>query len=795
MTNVFVSYSRTDKARVEPLVAFIDEIVGEVWWDDRLVSGESFTEETERRLNEADFVVVVWTPTSARSKWVLDEAAVGRDAGKLLPVSLDGQIPPLGFRHVHTTDFSAWNGTPDDKCARALKAALLRARTDRAAEAPTSPVYGGGVSGEAADGGGALHRQVQDSRPRPPPPASRSPSPLRGRGTDHPHKRRSTVIIGALAIGGAVALVLAIVAALQFAPKDLAGPAPGSIAVLPFADLSAAKDRAYFAEGIAEEILSALARDPALKVIGRTSSVKFAGTAADIGDIRRALNVEHVLEGSVRAAAGRVKINVSLLRTKDGVRVWSEQYDRPEADIFAIENEVGAAVAERLGSGGVPAARDAATNSIEALDLLLEAREKIRKRTFEDASEAKEILERALALDPASAAIHGALAEAVFFTAGGGFLPAPSGDARALAEKAIALDPNRADGYAALALIVSDQPALQKPILEKAIALDPSRSDLRMWLGAHESDPEKRLENLREIIAFDPLWQVPVRNLASRLVALGRYEEAKQAIDAYEARAPDDRINPPTFRAEIAEAKGELAAAYGELAKIEPQTEETKFQRARYLSILGMDAQARALVPESKIPPDAWARRDSDAIFRLTYAIPKFTTSFPYELLADHRRPGDILTLYDERLGETDAWCERLDEFGVSRGAPSLVWAMKEAGRNEEAQKIAACTARWLENLIAEGREKGYAHLYLAQLDALDGRGRSAVAHLRAALREKFGELRYSADLREYRAFDGLQASPDFQAVQKLFDAEAARHRAEIARIDREAKKSAKAGG
>jgi len=126
MTNIFVSYAREDKARVAQLVALIDSWNAEVWWDDRLVAGESFTEETERRLREADFVVVVWTPHSARSKWVLDEAAVGRDAEKLIPISFDGQAPPLGFRHIHCTDFTGWTASGDDKCVAALKEALTR---------------------------------------------------------------------------------------------------------------------------------------------------------------------------------------------------------------------------------------------------------------------------------------------------------------------------------------------------------------------------------------------------------------------------------------------------------------------------------------------------------------------------------------------------------------------------------------------------------------------------------------------------------------------------------------------
>lgn len=126
MTKVFVSYSREDKARVAPIVAFLSTVAEEVWWDDRLVAGEDFTKETERHLNEATAVVVVWTASSVGSRWVLDEAAHGRDAGKLAPINLDGQTPPLGFRHIHTADFCNWSGEAEAGCAVALKEAVRR---------------------------------------------------------------------------------------------------------------------------------------------------------------------------------------------------------------------------------------------------------------------------------------------------------------------------------------------------------------------------------------------------------------------------------------------------------------------------------------------------------------------------------------------------------------------------------------------------------------------------------------------------------------------------------------------
>lgn len=756
MTSVFVSYSRMDRARIEPLVALIARTGAEVWWDDRLVAGETFSEEIERRLAAADFVVVAWSPTSVRSKWVLDEAAVGRDAGKLLPVSFDGQMAPMGFRQVHTTDFSLWGGGADEKCARALTAALTRPRPDPSV---TQVSNIGRTAGAATSGA------------------------LSG-------NRRPLAIAA-----GAVALVLAAVAAYLVDFGSVSGPAPGSIAVLPFADLSADKDKAYFAEGVAEEILSTLARDPALRVIGRTSSAKFAGANVDLAVVRRALNVEHILEGSVRAAAGRIKINVALLSTKDGVRVWSEQYDRPEADIFAIEYEIGAAVAERLG-GAAPKENAAAAN-IAALDLLLEARRLIKTRTTADALKARGLLEKATALDPGSAAILGALAEALYFSdhefLTGKLLNLEK--ARALAERAIALSPDRADGYAALSLVLSDQPAAQRPILEKAVALDPSRSDLRMWLNAHEKDREKKLEGLREIIALDPLWHRPVFNLATHLTRLGRLDDAERAIADYEARAPDDTTNPFTMRVEIAAERGDFASIYLAYASMPSRNEETDLAATQALAILGLDEKAAAILPRVKNPPEAWGRRDSDEMFRMTDALPKFYTAIPYELLADHRRGGDILHLYDTKLGAPGKFCEKIADFGVERGAPSLVWALIEANRDEEAQTISACAEAELQKRIAEEKDVGFAHFTIAQLEALAGDRGGAITRLRSAVAMNFRGNHYSLDLREYRAFDALQTDSEFAAIRKRIDAEAARQRDAIIRFDEEAARAARTTG
>ena len=127
-------------------------------------------------------------------------------------------------------------------------------------------------------------------------------------------------------------------------------PAPDekSIAVLPFVDMSAEKDQEYMADGIAEELLNLLAQVPDLKVIARTSSFAFKGKKIEIAEIAKKLNVAHVLEGSVRTSGNKLRITAQLIRTADSTHLWSETYDRPLDDIFAVQDEIANAIVQAL---------------------------------------------------------------------------------------------------------------------------------------------------------------------------------------------------------------------------------------------------------------------------------------------------------------------------------------------------------------------------------------------------------------------------------------------------------------
>ena len=114
MGAIFLSYAREDRSWAEKLAQVIEGAGHEVWWDRRLGGGEEFSAEIETALDRSDVVLVAWSETSIRSRWVRDEAAVGADRGQLVSVSLDGSVPPMGFRQFHTLDFAGWKGLKRD---------------------------------------------------------------------------------------------------------------------------------------------------------------------------------------------------------------------------------------------------------------------------------------------------------------------------------------------------------------------------------------------------------------------------------------------------------------------------------------------------------------------------------------------------------------------------------------------------------------------------------------------------------------------------------------------------------
>jgi TolB-like protein len=232
-----------------------------------------------------------------------------------------------------------------------------------------------------------------------------------------------------------------------------------SIAVLPFANMSADKEQEYFSDGLAEEIINALATIDGLKVIARTSAFAFKGQNTDVRRIAEALGVAHILEGSVRRAGNRIRVTAQLITASDGSHLWSERYDRELADVFAVQDEISAAITAALKVKLSPqvAARPRHTPALPAYEALLKARHFHWKVTAESMNQSKVFYEQAIALDPQFALAHALYGDYLFGRTTVGLSPFREVEPaiRAVAQRALELDPSLADAHGPLCLLAS----------------------------------------------------------------------------------------------------------------------------------------------------------------------------------------------------------------------------------------------------------------------------------------------------------------------------------------------------
>jgi TolB-like protein len=337
-------------------------------------------------------------------------------------------------------------------------------------------------------------------------------------------------------------------------PPSSPGSDPGresSIAVMPFADLSEKKDQDWFCDGIAEELLNALAPLPGLRVAARASAFSLRGHAGDLKSIGEKLNVTTVLEGSVRRAGDRVRITVQLSDAQQGRQLWSERFDRELKDIFDVQEEIARAIAERLrvtiaGGAGERLVQQATTN-MEAYELLLKGRATVTRRG-RAVLDAIPMFERAIALDPNLSEAHALLGDAYRLLVLYGFAPPHDvvPKARACVERALAIDPNQAEALATTAILATiyewDLAALYERS-DRALAADPKHVRAlaeRAISVAVVAQPDPKwhaevLEHIGRARAIDPLnaWVMALE--AATLMLTGRVpasvESARRAVD------------------------------------------------------------------------------------------------------------------------------------------------------------------------------------------------------------------------------------------------------------------------
>jgi TolB-like protein len=260
-------------------------------------------------------------------------------------------------------------------------------------------------------------------------------------------------------------------------------PTDASIAVLPFVNMSSDKEQEYFADGIAEELLNLLAQVQGLRVIARTSSFSFKGKDLEIAEIARRLNVANVLEGSVRKSGDKLRITAQLVRASDSSHLWSQTYDRPLTDVFAVQDEIAGSVVSELKVKLLSAAPQTEQTDPRAYALFLQAREIGRQFTEAAFTQSIELYQQALALDPRYARAWVGLAFTYSSQATYGQRHPEDGStlAREAATKALALDPESAGAHGMLgevAITYDRDPAAAARHLEHALALDPTNPDI-----------------------------------------------------------------------------------------------------------------------------------------------------------------------------------------------------------------------------------------------------------------------------------------------------------------------------
>lgn len=540
----FLSYSRNDQPLALQVLAALQAAGLDVWWDGELRGGARYNEITEYKLENAYAVVTLWSQTSTHSHWVHDEAMCGRDRGCLVPASLDGSEPPLGFRQFQWIALGDGKGALDPSALDRLVQSVARMHPDNG----NSPVAAN------APAGGRIPAPAQ-------PPA--------GAKVD----RRMVLAGGAaiVALGGGV---------LAWRGGLLGGGRANSVAVMPFNRLGDAGEQAYFSDGLAAEIRARLARNPLLKVAAQASSNSFKETEADAREIADKLKVAYLVEGNVSRAGERVKVRVDLIDGNDGTVVLPLEYDQPVDKIFSIQSEIAAEVIEKLADqmdGGRARDTIGGTKSVAAYEAFLRGQELYDAGSGESGDrEALAKFEEALAIDPRYAAALAGKSRALALI--GNLYASPAqrddvyGRAVAAAKEAVEIAPEFADGHSvlgfALAMGQLDMKSARQPY-QRSYELGAGDADILSRYAIFRSrmrDAAAAQSAIENAAGLDPLNARVFRFKGDIAYAAGRPAEAIAAFD--EARALQETISSYHYRVGLAQLElGDVEAAKASFAQ------------------------------------------------------------------------------------------------------------------------------------------------------------------------------------------------------------------------------------
>ncbi len=440
-----------------------------------------------------------------------------------------------------------------------------------------------------------------------------------------------------------------------------------SVAVLPFVNMSADPDQEYFSDGISEELLNLLAKIPEVRVPARTSSFQFKGQNLDIGEVAEQLNVKHVLEGSVRKADVRVRITAQLIEAETGYHLWSDTYDRELTDIFAIQDEISAAIvaalSETLGLSVAAAPSATPAASSDAYNLFLLAQHQLKNRTKQDLEAAIPNYERALELDPDYAPAHAGLGLTWYLLTRSnstyGTLTLDESLAKGLPhlERALELDPDLPEALGAMGLTFAARERYEEavPYYERALELNPSLTDVRNWYSSALSSLGRDEDAFAEMVRayeMDPLSVLTLNNYINDLLLRRSFDKMEPLLDRLTQIDPARGMSFRGFMLITQGRAAEGAASAINALEIDPENFRLRMQAAMSLYNLGHKEAGLGIWP---FPDD-------------TYDLVSLSTNF------------------EEQLDQAKARYEQ-DSSDVVR-LRDLAWAYWEAGNREEGLRL-----------------------------------------------------------------------------------------------------------
>jgi adenylate cyclase len=325
-----------------------------------------------------------------------------------------------------------------------------------------------------------------------------------------------------------------------------------SIAVLPFQNMSGDAEQDYFCDGLVEDIITTLSKLAGLRVIARNSSFVYKGRSVDIREAAKQLGVRYVLEGSVRKSGNRIRVTAQLIDAKDGTHLWAERYDRAIDDIFAIQDEITLVLATemqvKLTEGEQARLHYTTTHNVEAWTYWVQGLASFRQAvTKENNASALLCWEKALTLDPASAALNAMLGFIHCLDARFGWWDDRETaiiKARAYADRALQLDPNNADGHIVLGLLCWLRGQYDEAVFNarKAVQLAPGSADVAeraSFILTPSGSPEEGLVLIQKASTLSPNHPPVYLGILGNAYRLsGQIDEAIAAFEAYNARSP-----------------------------------------------------------------------------------------------------------------------------------------------------------------------------------------------------------------------------------------------------------------